>query len=250
MRRCYRGAALVLGGVLMTTSYASSDSCSRGWITVYAAQDSLSEELTTAFQEEVQTGEENVETEIPAEGEEALTEPEEAPTVQPEEEPAEPLAEMPEEQQAEEISEETEENDEAVESVATASNNSYGLGEQEYEILLKIVEAEAGGEDTAGKMLVANVVMNRVRSGQFPNTIQEVVYQRSEGKAQFSPTADGRIDKVSVSPDTVEAVSRVMNGEDLSAGALYFRATSSREGWFDQSLNRVLEHGNHIFYAM
>ena len=50
-----------------------------------------------------------------------------------------------------------------------------------------------------------------------------------------------------VSPSTV---SRVMNGEDVSAGAMYFRATSSREDWFDQSLNRVLEHGNHIFYAM
>ena len=94
------------------------------------------------------------------------------------------------------------------------------------------------------------MVMNRVRSGQFPNTIYEVVYQRSDGKAQFSPTADGRIDQVSVSSDTVEAVSRVMNGEDVSAGAMYFRATSSREDWFDQSLNRVLEHGNHIFYAM
>ena len=216
---------------------------------VYAAQDSLSEELTTAFQEEVQTGEENVETEIPAEGEEAVTEPEEALEVQPEEEPAETSAGTPEEAE-EQIPEEAEENVEAQEAEPVVSDQCYGLDEQEYEILLKIVEAEAGGEDTTGKMLVANVVMNRVRSGQFPNTIYEVVYQRSDGKAQFSPTADGRIDQVSVSSDTVEAVSRVMNGEDVSAGAMYFRATSSREDWFDQSLNRVLEHGNHIFYAM
>ena len=257
MRRCYRGAALVLGGVLMTTSFASSDSCSRGIIKVYAAQDSLSEELTTAFQEDVQIGEENVETEIPAEGEEAVTEPEEALEVQPEEEPAETSAGTPEEAEEEipeeteeEIPEETEENVEAQEAEPVVSDQCYGLDGQEYEILLKIVEAEAGGEDTTGKMLVANVVMNRVRSGQFPNTIYEVVYQRSDGKAQFSPTADGRIDQVSVSSDTVEAVSRVMNGEDVSAGAMYFRATSSREDWFDQSLNRVLEHGNHIFYAM
>lgn len=249
MRRCYRGAALVLGGVLMTTSFASSDSCSRGIIKVYAAQDSLSEELTTAFQEEVQTGEENVETEIPAEGDEAVTEPEEALEVQPEEEPAETSAGTPEEAE-EQIPEEAEENVEAQEAEPVVSDQCYGLDEQEYEILLKIVEAEAGGEDTTGKMLVANVVMNRVRSGHFPNTIHEVVYQRSDGKAQFSPTADGRIDQVSVSSDTVEAVSRVMNGEDVSAGAMYFRATSSREDWFDQSLNRVLEHGNHIFYAM
>ncbi len=244
MCRCYRGAALVFGGVLMTTSLASSDSCSRGIMTVYAAEDVQNEELTTAFQEDVQIGEENVETEIPTEGEEVIKSEEaslEAPTEETTPEKTEEVLEEPAE---------TEEEAEAEEVISVASDNSYGLGEQEYQILLKIVEAEAGGEDTTGKMLVANVVMNRVRSAQFPDTISEVVYERSEGRAQFSPTADGRIDKVTISSDTIEAVARVMSGEDVSAGALYFRAISSKEGWFDQSLNRVLEHGNHIFYTM
>ena len=244
MCRCYRGAALVFGGVLMTTSLASSDSCSRGIMTVYAAEDVQNEELTTAFQEDVQIGEENVETEIPTEGEEGIKSEEaslEAPTEETTPEETEEVLEEPAE---------TEEEAEAEEVISVASDNSYGLGEQEYQILLKIVEAEAGGEDTTGKMLVANVVMNRVRSAQFPDTISEVVYERSEGRAQFSPTADGRIDKVTISSDTIEAVARVMSGEDVSAGALYFRAISSKEGWFDQSLNRVLEHGNHIFYTM
>ena len=66
MRRCYRGAALALGGVLMT-SMTSLNSCSLGSLTVYAAEDALTEELKTAFQEDVLTGEENVETDIPAE---------------------------------------------------------------------------------------------------------------------------------------------------------------------------------------
>lgn len=195
MRRCYRGVALVLGGILMT-GFTSFNSCSIGALTVYAAEDTLSEELEIVFQEEVQTGEENVETDIPAE------------------------------------------------------ETSFSLDEQEYQVLLKIVEAEAGCEDTTGKMLVANVVMNRVNSGYFPNTISEVVYQKSEGKAQFSPTVDGRIDTVSVSQDTVDAVARVMNGEDVSSGALFFRSVNSKNGWFDRSLNRVLEYGNHIFYTM
>lgn len=228
----------------MTTSLASSDSCSRGIMTVYAAEDVQNEELTTAFQEDVQIGEENVETEIPTEGEEVIKSEEaslEAPTEETTPEETEEVLEEPAE---------TEEEAEAEEVISVASDNSYGLGEQEYQILLKIVEAEAGGEDTTGKMLVANVVMNRVRSAQFPDTISEVVYERSEGRAQFSPTADGRIDKVTISSDTIEAVARVMSGEDVSAGALYFRAISSKEGWFDQSLNRVLEHGNHIFYTM
>ena len=122
--------------------------------------------------------------------------------------------------------------------------------DQEYQVLLKIVEAEAGCEDTEGRMLVANVVMNRVRNGNFPNTVTEVVYQRQDGTAQFSPVSDGRIDTVNVSQGTIDAVARVMNGEDISQGALFFRSVRSRSGWFDQKLSRVLEHGNHIFYTM
>ena len=90
-------------------------------------------------------------------------------------------------------------------------------------MLLKIVEAEAGCEDTEGRMLVANVVMNRVRNGYFPNTVTEVVYQRQDGTAQFSPVSDGRIDTVNVSQGTIDAVARVMNGEDISQQKEYIR---------------------------
>ena len=131
-----------------------------------------------------------------------------------------------------------------------AAENSFSLEDQEYQVLLKIVEAEAGCEDTEGRMLVANVVMNRVRNGYFPNTVTEVVYQTQNGTAQFSPVSDGRINTVNVSQGTIDAVARVMNGEDISQGALFFRSVRSRSGWFDQKLSRVLEHGNHIFYTM
>ena len=55
---------------------------------------------------------------------------------------------------------------------------------------------------------------------------------------------------MNVSPETVEAVARAMNGEDASLGALYFRSVHSSSGWFDRTLNRVVEYGNHIFYTM
>ena len=210
MRRCYRAAALVLGTIL-TTGLASFNSCSIGTLTAYAAEDTLTEELATAFQQEVQAGAENVETEIPAE--EAAVQPAQEEPMAEEVVPEEPVPEEP-----------------APEEVPT--------------------EAEAGGEDTVGKMLVANVIMNRVNSGIFPATVTGVVYQNTECGAQFAPTVDGRIDRVSVSQDTTEAVNRVLGGEDVSQGALFFRSTRSRSSWFDQSLNRVLEHGNHIFYTL
>lgn len=249
MRRCYRGVALVLGGILMT-GFTSFNSCSVGTLKVYAAEDALTEELETAFQEDVQTGEENVETEIPAEetAEQPLQESDPEEPVMEEPAAEEPVAEEPAAEEAV-IEEPAVEEPVPAEPVETAVG-SFGLAEQEYQVLLRIVEAEAGGEDTTGKMLVANVVMNRVRSGYFPNTVSEVVYQKNQGRAQFSPTVDGRIDQVCVSQDTVEAVARVLSGEDISAGALYFKSVHSSSGWFDRSLNRVLEHGNHIFYVM
>ena len=89
MRRCCRGAALALGGVLMT-SLTSLNSCSFGSMTVYAAEDALTEELKTAFQEDVLTGEGNVEADIPAEETAVEPEPEEPEAAEPavEEEPA------------------------------------------------------------------------------------------------------------------------------------------------------------------
>lgn len=210
MRRCYLGTALVLGGLLLT-GVTPTGSCGIGTLTVYAAEDTFSGELVEAIQNEVVT-EDNVETEIPTE------------------ETAEQV-----------VMEETPE---------ALTGNSFSLEDQEYQVLLKIVDAEAGCEDTEGRMLVANVVMNRVRNGYFPNTVTEVVYQRQDGTAQFSPVSDGRIDTVNVSQGTIDAVARVMNGEDISQGALFFRSVRSRSGWFDQKLSRVLEHGNHIFYTM
>ena len=210
MRRCYLGTALVLGGLLLT-GVTPTGSCGIGTLTVYAAEDTFSGELVEAIQNEVVT-EDNVETEIPTE--------------------------------------ETVEQVVVEETPEALTGNRFSLEDQEYQVLLKIVEAEAGCEDTEGRMLVANVVMNRVRNGYFPNTVTEVVYQRQDGTAQFSPVSDGRIDTVNVSQGTIDAVARVMNGEDISQGALFFRSVRSRSGWFDQKLSRVLEHGNHIFYTM
>ena len=122
------------------------------------------------------------------------------------------------------------------------------LENNDYNVLLKIVEAEAGSEDLAGKMLVANVVLNRVNSPSFPDSVTDVVYQTHKGRAQFSPTENGTIDTVTVSQETIFAVKGVMIGDDNSMGALYFRSVHSSGTWHDRALQRVLEHGNHIFY--
>ena len=128
----------------------------------------------------------------------------------------------------------------------------YQLSDKDYDTLLRIVEAEAGGEDQDGKLLVANVVLNRVNSELFPDSVWDVVMQREQGIAQFSPTVDGRFQNVSVSADTMEAVERALYGEDISRGALYFcareKADSDRLKWFDRKLTRLFSYGNHEFF--
>lgn len=129
----------------------------------------------------------------------------------------------------------------------------YNLCEEDYDILLRIVEAEAGGEDEEGKLLVANVVLNRVNSDQFPDTVSEVVLQESKGVTQFSPVSSGSIWKVTVSEETKEAVARALGGEDISQGALYFAARkyadSENMRWFDEKLTFLFSHGGHEFYS-
>lgn len=129
----------------------------------------------------------------------------------------------------------------------------YDLTEEDYDALLRIVEAEASGEDIRGRMLVANVVLNRVESGEFPDTVREVVYQREGGRAQFSPVATGKIDRVTISGATKEAVSLALQGEDASEGALYFMAPEYADDgnrrWFEDNLTLLFSYHGHEFYA-
>lgn len=128
----------------------------------------------------------------------------------------------------------------------------YQLSDKDLDALHRIVEAEAGGEDQEGKLLVANVVLNRVNSDKFPDTVLEVVMQREQGVAQFSPTVDGRFQSVRVSEDTMAAVERALYGEDISQGALYFcareKVDSDRMQWFDRHLTRLFAYGHHEFF--
>lgn len=120
------------------------------------------------------------------------------------------------------------------------------------QILERIVEAEAGGETQKGKILVANVILNRVQHKEFPDTIKGVVFAHKGSRYQFSPIADGRYYKVHVSNDTKKAVRQALQGVDESRGALYFMersaADSSNVTWFDTALTRLFRYGCHEFY--
>lgn len=131
-----------------------------------------------------------------------------------------------------------------------ASSSEIRLNAADYECLLKIVESEAGICDRKGKILVANVVLNRMNSSSFPDTVTEVVYQKN----QFSPVENGSINQVTVSDETREAVSMALSGTDYSQGALFFvaRKLAKEENmeWFDSSLEYLFEHDGHEFFTL
>ena len=135
-----------------------------------------------------------------------------------------------------------------VEEPVIQTGTSINITMEDYENLLRIVEA-----DEIGKLLVANVVLNRVESEDFPDTITEVIFEQSNGVTQFSPVANGRFWKVEISEETKKAVDKALAGEDVSQGALYFAArkyaNKSSMRWFDESLDYLFTHGGHEFFA-
>lgn len=123
---------------------------------------------------------------------------------------------------------------------------------EERQILERIVEAEAGDQDLEGRILVANVILNRVHSRHFPDTVKGVVFANRAGRYQFSPVSNGRYYRVTVSDKTKKAVKQALAGKDLSKGALYFMCRSASDpknvAWFDRDLTKVAQHGCHEFF--
>ena len=124
--------------------------------------------------------------------------------------------------------------------------------QEERQILERIVEAEAGDQDLEGRILVANVILNRVHSKHFPDTIKGVVFANRAGRYQFSPVSNGRYYRVTVSDKTKKAVKQALAGKDISKGALYFMCRSASDpknvAWFDRDLTKVAQHGCHEFF--
>lgn len=144
-----------------------------------------------------------------------------------------------ESQEAESVPEKEDEQEEA---------NAAALSDKDYNVLLRIVQAESGGCDVKGRILVANVILNRVESNEFPDSVSGVVYE----KYQFSPVMDGSINSCKVSQQTIDAVERALAGEDYSEGALYFmnrrRSSAKNVNWFDSHLSYLFQYGDHEFF--
>ena len=104
-----------------------------------------------------------------------------------------------------------------------AAQVSASVSQADLDLMAAIIECEAGGEPYEGKIGVGAVVMNRVRSSQFPNTISEVIYQ----SGQFSPVASGKLASVlsrGARQDCYDAARDVFAGANTVGDCLFFHA--------------------------
>lgn len=115
------------------------------------------------------------------------------------------------------------------------SSSHKSLPQQHNSLLYSLVQAEAGNQDLDGCRLVADVVLNRIDSEKFPNTMEEVIY----APGQFSVIKNGALKKAQgeISEKVIQAVDMELSGKRLNYDVLYFN-NSNNGGW---------KYGGHYF---
>ncbi len=98
------------------------------------------------------------------------------------------------------------------------------------DLLARLITAEAQGEPYNAKVAVGAVVINRVRSTTFPNSISSVIYQTINGYYQFTPVLNGWINKPADS-ESIKAAYAALSGIDPSKGALFYFDDSTTNKW-------------------
>lgn len=125
-----------------------------------------------------------------------------------------------------------------VESIVEANKRKTALTEDELLLLLKVVSAEARGESQEAQYNVACVILNRMESERFPNTLEEVVTQ----SGQFSCVASGAINYVPITESVLQAVLNAVDDNTVDPDVLWFRSD-----YYHSFSNRAYQLGRMFF---
>ena len=114
--------------------------------------------------------------------------------------------------------------------------------------LARIINAESESEPLAGKIAVGNVILNRVDSTEFPDSIYDVIFDERWG-GQFEPAQNGTIYN-EPTDESLLAAKLCMDGASTAGDSLFFlNPSSSTNFWMMESCVFVTTIGNHQFYA-
>lgn len=136
-----------------------------------------------------------------------------------------------------------------VESTSNPSNSSIQFSNYDDAVywLSRIIEAEASGEPFKGKVAVGEVILNRVKCEEFPNTIWGVIFDKNFG-IQFEPVANGTIYNTP-SEDSVLAAKTALNGSNYIGECLYFlNPTIAKSTWITKNREYYTTISKHEFY--
>lgn len=125
---------------------------------------------------------------------------------------------------------------------SSSSSSSSSVSSSNLNLLARCVYAEARGEPYTGQVAVAAVVLNRVRSSKFPNTISGVIYQ----PLAFTAVADGQIN-LTPNDTAYKAARDALNGWDPTNGCLYYYNPATATSKWIWSLKVELKIGKHNF---
>ncbi len=127
--------------------------------------------------------------------------------------------------------------------VSDKTQNSSGTySSSDVQLLARLIHAEARGESYSGQVAVGAVVLNRVKSASFPNTISAVIYQ----PYAFTCVNDGQIN-LAPNASAMSAAKDAMNGWDPSYGSLYYYNPSTATSKWIFSRKTVVTIGSHVF---
>lgn len=122
------------------------------------------------------------------------------------------------------------------------SGSSSGGSDSNVYLLAQCINGEARGESYKGQVAVGAVILNRVKSSKFPNTIAGVIYQRGA----FDAVSDGQINQTP-SDSCLKAARDAMNGYDPTGGCLYYYNPATTTNKWMLSKPVSLRIGNHVF---
>ena len=123
------------------------------------------------------------------------------------------------------------------------SGNTYGgYSSSDYELLARIISAEARGEEYLGQVAVGAVVLNRIEHPSFPDTLPGVIYQNGA----FSCLYDGQFYEP-IADSAYSAARDALNGLDPSGGAIYYYNPKTATNKWIRSREVVTTIGNHVF---
>lgn len=113
--------------------------------------------------------------------------------------------------------------------------------------LMKVAQAEAGEKDSLAIAYVMKVVINRLNDDSFPDTIEEVIKQKTNGKWVFSVMRGGKYDKTVPNANAHYALYLLESGQ-IDTDAEFFEATWVENSWQSRNLEFLFEYGGHRFY--